>query len=175
MAQGTGHVLVDTEVAVLRAGGDYRLLLTHPVAADTYLFDIVGVPSDRPTRYTVQVAESMHIDLPADCNSDEALDRYFWRFMNHSCDPTAVIRGRGVYSLRALDAWSEVTFNYNTTEYDMAEPFRCRCGSGDCQRLVRGFRHLSSTEQQRLRPHLADHLRSLLDPGVAVQPPLTAA
>jgi len=50
-----------------------------------------------------------------------------------------------------------------TTEYDMAEPFACHCGSPRCFGTIRGFKHLTEDERERLRPFLAPHLASLLD------------
>jgi len=58
--------------------------------------------------------------------------------MNHSCDPNTRIRGRDLIALRDIQPWEDVTFNYNTTEYAMAEAFRCRCGSPGCAGEIRG-------------------------------------
>jgi SET domain-containing protein len=147
-----------SSVAVVRAGGEYRLIANRPVVAGEHLFSIVGEQSGRPTKYTVQVGRGVHIDVPAEYGFEAILDLFYWRFMNHGCAPTVAIRGREVVALRAIDFGQEITFNYNTTEYDMAEPFACRCGSDRCAGLVRGFRHLPADERARLRPWLADHL-----------------
>ena len=85
--------------------------------------------------------------------------------MNHACEPNAAIRGRGVAAIRPISAGEEVTFDYNTTEYDMAAPFACRCGSQRCRGQIRGFKHLPSGEREKLRPALAGHLRPHLEPG----------
>jgi hypothetical protein len=63
-----------------------------------------------------------------------------------------------VISLKPVEFGQDITFNYNTTEFDMAEPFACRCGSARCAGRVQGFRHLSGEERRRLRPWLAAHL-----------------
>ncbi|MFD9961917.1 SET domain-containing protein-lysine N-methyltransferase [Amycolatopsis sp. NPDC058986] len=150
-------------VGVLREAGEYRLVVTQPVAAGTCLFTIGGEVTGTPTRYTVQVGAGEHIDVPPDCGNDEVQDLFSWRFMNHSCEPTVEIRGRKVFSVRAIGPWQEITFNYNTTEYEMVEPFACRCGAASCQEQIRGFRFLPAAERERLRPWLAGHLLSILD------------
>ena len=175
MVHGNGNVMLLSRVAVVRSGGDYRLVLTAPVPANECLFELVGVSVTVPTRYSVQVGTAEHLDLPPGCLPEEVLDRYFWRFMNHSCDPSAAVRDRRVLSRRPLAAWSEVTFNYNTTEYDMAEPFECRCGSMACQGTVRGFRYLPDAQRRWLSPWLASHLRAVLDPIGAAGSPTVAS
>ncbi|MBP2328387.1 hypothetical protein JOF56_008772 [Kibdelosporangium banguiense] len=148
-------------VAVVRADREYRLVANRPIVAGERLFAIVGEASMRPTRYTVQVGPATHVDVPEEYDFEAVLDRFYWRFMNHSCDPTVAIRGRAVFGLKPIDFGQEITFDYNTTEYDMAEPFTCRCGAEACAGLVRGYRYLSDEDQARLRPRLATHLLSL--------------
>ena len=158
-------------VGVMRVGGEYRLVATRPVPADTRLFTIDGQMVDAPNRFTVQVGAAAHIDVPSGFSSDEIQDRFSWRFMNHSCDPTVAIRGRDVYSIGPLEPWHEITFDYDTTEYEMAEPFECHCRAPECRGRIGGFRFLAPAERQRLRPWLADHLLPALDrePGAEEQ------
>jgi SET domain len=167
----TGH---GSPTAVLRAHAAYQLVLTEHVCAGSRLFRIEGELTHTPTRYSVQVDQDLHIDIPSGYAPDETLDRFYWRFTNHSCEPNAVVCGRDMYARICIEPWQQITFNYNTTEYDMAEPFDCLCGSDICEKTVRGFRWLSPTAQQRLHPMLAGHLRSMLD-GVPAQPVIPQA
>jgi hypothetical protein len=148
-------------VGVMRAEGSYRLIAIRPIGAGARLFRIEGERTHRPSRYSVQIGEHLHIDLGRGHSREEILDRYYWRFMNHSCEPNTLIRDQDVIATRDIEPWADVTFNYNTTEYDMAEPFRCHCGSPRCGGDIRGFKHLSPAERERLRPALAPHLRRL--------------
>jgi hypothetical protein len=152
-------------VGVVRADGAYRLVAVRPVAAGACLFRIEGEKTHQPTRYSIQIGRDLHIDLAVKRSSDEIFDRYYWRFMNHSCDPNTLVRGEEVIACRDIEPWTEVTFNYNTTEYDMAEPFDCRCRSPRCGGTIRGFKHLTPKERERLGPTLAPHLVCLLRPG----------
>jgi len=149
-------------VGVIRARGAYRLIALQPLAAGATLFQLEGERRPRATRYSVQMGENLHLDVSGEHSSEEILDRYFWRFMNHSCDPTAMIRNRDVITLRDITPWTDITFNYNSTEYDMAEPFACHCGSAQCLGDIRGFKHLLSMERERLRPLLAPYLSEIL-------------
>ena len=54
-----------------------------------------------------------------------------------------------------------MTFNYNTTEWEMAEPFSCGCGSENCLGTIQGLKHLTISQRERLgfvAPHLSRHV-----------------
>ena len=87
----------------------------------------------KPSRTSIQVGKDKHIES------------YEGGFINHHCDSNAEIRihedfiGRNLSnrtqpSLVALvvakkDIWpgDEITFDYETTETELAEPFKCDC------------------------------------------------
>ena len=149
-------------VGVVRAAGEYRLIAVKNIIAGKRLFRIEGEKTHRPSRYSIQIGENLHLDLGKEHSLEEILNRYFWRFMNHSCDPNTLIHSQEAIALRAIEPWEDVTFNYNTTEYDLAEPFVCRCGHLRCLGKIRGFSHLTPYERERLRPFLAPYLKPLL-------------
>ena len=152
-------------MAVARTGEDFRLLASRPIVAGERILFMEGETSRTPTRHSLQIGEELHLDLVGPHALEEVLDRYRWRFLNHSCDPNTVVRGRELFALRAIGPWEELTYHYATTEFDMAEPFPCRCGSPACLGEIRGFRHLPPSEQRRLQPLLAEHLRRRLEEG----------
>jgi hypothetical protein len=158
-----------TRTAVIRTAGEYKLVAVEPVDENMHLFRLEGELTSTPTRYTVQIDDSTHIDLPGECRFEDVLDRLFWRFMNHSCEPNTVIRGRDVISLKRIEPWQEINFHYATTEYSMAEPFECRCGSSRCEGVIRGFQYLSVAGREQLRPLLSPYLLSILD-GHTLEP-----
>jgi hypothetical protein len=151
-------------VRVAGSAGDFRLVAARRIARGEVLFQIEGVRTRRPTRYSVQIGARLHIDLGPGHSTDEILNRYFWRFMNHACEPSAWIRDQEVIALQSIRSGEDVTFDYNSTEYDMAEPFACRCGSRHCLGEIRGFRHLTPARRELLRPYLAPHLVRYLEP-----------
>ncbi len=87
-------------------------------------------------------------------------------FFNHSCDPNMALRLSSHYdfvALREIQPGEEITWNYLTTEYDLAErgeDFRCYCQAERCVGSVRGFRYLTPEQQKELLPLLSPFLRT---------------
>jgi hypothetical protein len=80
---------------------------------------------------SVQVGENNHIEL----NSELV-------FCNHSCDPNAVF-DMGKFEVRVhegkeLKKGDKITFFYPSSEWDMAQPFECGCGSEKCLGTIKG-------------------------------------
>ena len=123
-----------------------------------------GELSNKPSRTSIQLDEDTHVNAPAGTSPEEAMRRHPFIFLNHSCDPSAVQRGRELFALRAVEPGEEVTFDYQASEYEFAEPFNCHCASPSCVgEEVRGFRYLSSAEREQRRPKLSPHLLEKLD------------
>ena len=168
---GSDPVVTSARLSVARLDGEYHVVAVRPFKPGEVLLVIEGERRERPSRHSIQVGWDVHIDAGIGDDLETLLDRSPWHFLNHSCDSNIMVRGRELVAIRHIRAGVEVTFNYNTTEYDMACPFTCRCGSLFCT----GFKHLSHAGQQRLWPLLSEHLRSLLDkiPDRRPQPVLT--
>lgn len=150
----------NSEIVAVEVGPNgRRLVAIRPIASGTRLFTITGRESGTPTRYSVQVTATLHLDQ--DCARDEhdVVQRYFWRYLDHDCDPSAVIREREVIAIRDIEVGDGVTFDYNTTEYDMASPFQCHCSSAHCVGVVRGARHLTAAQRKRVARWLPAYLR----------------
>ena len=146
-------------VGVLVEQSERRLVTTLAIPEGTVLFRIEGHETRVPTKYSLQVGEDLHLDQRGARDANDRVRRFFWRYMNHACDPTTVIRDREVVARRDIAALEGVTFDYNLTEYDMAEPFACRCGSAHCVGTVRGARHLTPAQRARVEKDLPDYLR----------------
>ena len=161
---GNALPLPISQVAVVGSPDSYGVIALRPIAVGEVLFRVEGVITDRPSRYSVQIDDERHIDLEPGMPLDEIQARYPWRFVDHSCDPNATLDGLEFRALRPIAAGESVTYNYNTTEFDMAAPFSCQCGVETCSGRIRGFAHLPTPAQTRLRPWLAPHLRRRLQP-----------
>ena len=157
------------EGTVLRCGSELvgilvqpdhrRLIALRDVARGACLFRMTGRESTSPTKYSVQLSLTLHLD--PDCAHDEreVAGRYFWRYLDHACEPTTRIRDREVIAVRDIAEGEGVTFHYCTTEYDMASPFACHCGSPRCMGMIRGARHLTPAQRLDLEDWLPDYLR----------------
>jgi hypothetical protein len=152
---------VDPRLAVQRAAGQFQVVALAPIAAGEVLLYVNGRVVDRPSRYSVQIGAHEHVDPPVPDDLADDMDRHAWRFLNHSCAPNAALRGRTLVALRDIGRGDEITFDYATTEYEMAAPFPCGCGAPACRGVIRGFRHLSAAQQRAVAPCLAPHLLAL--------------
>lgn len=157
---GTLLVTSCQNVGVLVEATQRRLVATAPIAAGSVIFTLVGRETRVATRYSIQVGPEMHLDSD-DLPTDEARvrDRY-WMYLNHSCEPSAWIRGLSVIALRDIAPGEGVTFDYNATEQSMAEPFDCHCGTAACVGRVAGYAHLDDASRNRITPYLSEYLRA---------------
>lgn len=61
-------------------------------------------------------------------------------FMNHSCQPNCVVMGRTrIVALRRIEPGEEVSFDYSTNVGWEGFSMRCKCGEGDCRKVVRSY------------------------------------
>jgi len=146
-------------VGVLVTQEGRRLIAIAPIAAGRRVFLIDGRETATPTRYSIQVSRTLHLDQECAHDVQEMVRRYYWRYMDHDCDPSTLIRNRSVIARRDIEVGEGVTFNYNTTEYELAEPFRCRCESALCVGVVRGARYMTPPQRALVSGWLADYLR----------------
>ena len=147
------------DVSVVSIHGAHGVLARRCFSPGEMILQLKGELRSQPDRYTIQLDDDLHIASDATGPGG----RPSWRYINHACEPNTYVRGRELLAAHAVLSGDELTFNYNTTEYDMASPFNCHCGSPQCAGQICGFRHLADAEKQRLRPLLAPHLLRRLD------------
>jgi len=87
------------------------------------------------TYLTVQTGVDRHITLKPE----------FLQYINHSCSPNVFFNTTTMelVCLQAMQPGDEFTFFYPSTEWEMAQPFVCNCGSAACLQLINGASHLS--------------------------------
>ena len=146
-------------VGVLVQDGHRRLVAVDEIARGTPLFRITGRETVTASKYSLQVAATLHLDQDCARGELDLVRRYFWRYLDHACEPTTRILDREVIAVRHIAEGEGVTFHYCTTEYDMSSPFDCHCGSVRCMGVIRGARHLTPAQRRRLAKWLPDYLR----------------
>lgn len=151
-------------VRVERRGACLSTVAAADLAEGTGILFVDGDVVECPDRYSVQIGPNQHVGAGDVGETDGSSGRRPWRFLNHSCRPNAVLRGRVLVALRAIAAGEDVTFDYEANEYAMAEPFLCNCGAPACRGWIRGYRHLSPEQRRSLAPLVAPWLR---DAGAA--------
>ncbi|MDE3253618.1 MAG: SET domain-containing protein [Bacteroidota bacterium] len=104
-------------------------------AGDTLASFAAGKIVETPTYLTVQVGHQKHI----------LLDPEFLQYINHSCDPNVFFdtTEMKLVALKNIQPGDEIVFFYPSAEWDMAQPFACYCGSGNCIHQISGAAHLS--------------------------------
>lgn len=92
---------------------------------------------------SIQISRTEHAELHSDL-----------LYVNHSCAP-ALVFDMGAMAVRvapdrALAAGDELTFFYPSSEWEMAQPFACRCGAGEgvCKGWIAGARDMG---RERMR------------------------
>ncbi|MGH9932330.1 MAG: SET domain-containing protein-lysine N-methyltransferase [Pyrinomonadaceae bacterium] len=146
-----------TKVRVRRVNGAYALITDRAITADEVVFALEGEITEHPSKYSVQIGKHKHLEpLSHDPSDVKSLIHFF----NHGCDPSTRINFEDltVRALRDLEPGEEVTFNYNATEYEMANPFNCHCNSKNCLGYISGFKHLTMNRQMELISQLAPYL-----------------
>ncbi|KAI9896429.1 hypothetical protein N3K66_008601 [Trichothecium roseum] len=105
------------------------------------------------TYATVQMAKDQHLML----NSDLL-------YINHSCEPSLIFDMDSLNVLagpKGLQPGDELTFFYPSTEWSMAQPFACLCGTPSCKRTIAGAGQMSPTQLEG--NWLSGHIRRLLE------------
>ena len=94
-----------------------------------------GEVHSKPSYLTVQVGIDKHIMLQPE----------HLQYINHSCEPNVFFdtSSMEVVAVREIQEGDEMTFFYPSTEWDMAQPFACLCGTASCLGQIRGAAHIA--------------------------------
>lgn len=143
--------------------GDQRTLVAAaPVDSGTEIYRVPRL-SDfvlrRAGTHTVQVSSEEHLDFST-AHPAAALT-------HHECEPNGdlVVTADAVLFVarRDITTGEILSFDYNTTEWFMATPFECRCGSDICVGTVGGFKLLSPERRAKISPRCSSVVRKFAD------------
>ena len=127
------------------------------IAAGETILKAWGPRLPQRSRHTMQVDVDTHI-MP-----DGVMV-----LVRHSCEPTCGVLVRAnereieVRALRPIQAGEEITFDYNTFEYELdlgGGP--CLCGAAKCRGRVPGYKHVAAEVRARYGEYVAEYLRVL--------------
>lgn len=106
-----------------------------------------------PNQLSLQLNEHIHITLLPFC----------LRYTNHSCAPNVFFdtENKQLIALERIETHDELCFFYPSTEWQMATPFDCACGSDSCIQVIAGANALS--EKQRAGYLFNQHIYRLFD------------
>ena len=127
------------------------------LAAGETILRAWGPQLPKRTRHSMQVDVDTHI-LP-----DGVVV-----LLNHSCDPNCGLLIRSgvkeieAKALRPIQAGEELTFDYETFEYEIEHlTGPCLCGSKKCRGRLTGYSHLPAEVKARYGEFIAEYLRAL--------------
>lgn len=101
-----------------------------------FTFDQLPTPYNEVEDHYVQIGKDLYMG-PSGGEDD---------LFNHSCDPNAglKINGKEVFliAIKDIEKGEEIVWDYSTTmdedEFEMA----CNCGSKNCRKIIKDFKHL---------------------------------
>lgn len=73
------------------------------------------------------------------------------KFLNHSCSPSAGMRGITIISLRDIKEGEEITVDYSTIEGDSRWEMPCDCGNSNCRKIIRSVEYLTPEQFKAIR------------------------
>ncbi len=145
------------ETLAIKTENKFRTLVTKQPYSKGDV--ICSMPSenimDKPNRFTVQVTKEKHTHVGK------------LAALNHSCDPNVILDTEHMLMIarRDIAKGEELFFFYPSTEWEMAAPFICLCGSANCIHVVAGARFLpfSTLEHHYLTRHIREMIIELLN------------
>jgi hypothetical protein len=128
-------------------------LLRSFKAGETICAFSAGEVFPKPTWLTVQTGDDRHITLLP----------MRLQYINHSCDPNVFFDTTNMVLvvLKSMKDGEEMTFFYPSTEWEMAQPFTCHCGSEQCLGLINGASGMDPAVLGRYK--LTDYIQNKLD------------
>jgi hypothetical protein len=140
-----------------------RSLAAFTAGEDIVRFGAATV-RNRPSRMTVQVSEHEHVDLVPG----------FLQLINHGCEPNVAfdVERWMLVALRPIAVGDALLFFYPSTEWAMASPFECLCGSARCLGRVAGASQVPAgvLGAHRLAPHIARLVQRQIGTGLGASP-----
>ena len=149
-------------VEVRTNNGFNGVFAVRDISRGERLIPVRGIMRTVPTRYSIQVGKSLHIDA--------GVENPPWMFLNHGCDPNVgfLEDDRCFTALRNIRSGEEIRFNYLTTEWEMAEPFACHCGAEGCFGWIAGFKNLDHASQIKLIDSTAGYIKEMYSEGAII-------
>lgn len=83
-----------------------------------------------------------------------------WRYINHSCNPNAGLKGKvTVVAMKNISKDEQITIDYSITEDDPYWKMRCNCGQKNCRKIIRSVKFLSPSLFKKYKEYIPKFLR----------------
>lgn len=81
------------------------------------------------------------------------------RFTNHSCNPNSGIKNKiELVAMRNIKKDEEITVDYDTFDYGTLGTFKCKCGSKNCRKIIRGYKYLPEKLKKKYKGYISEYL-----------------
>ena len=124
-----------------------NVLLNNSSRQKSLLAAVSFAPGDVVCRFDADITQSYatYLTVQTGANRHITLMPGFLQYINHSCAPNVFFNTASMelVCLQPMQPGDEFTFFYPSTEWEMAQPFVCNCGSTGCLQLINGASHLS--------------------------------
>lgn len=149
-------MFVSGKIEVRESNKGKSLFTKEEIKKDEKILEFEKKFQKNVTETSMQIDENLH----QESKNLTALEN----FLNHSCEPNGYIDFKDLTfrALRNIKKGEELTFNYNTSDWDMGEGFDCKCGSKNCLHKIKGFKILTIIQKNKLEPLLSPFLKKKL-------------
>ena len=113
-------------LGVVQLGPQHAGVIAYDIfKKGSVVYEFEGEVIEEPSRTSIQSYDDIHLED----------DLKIASFINHKCKPNTRIeklgkkRGRKIkfIALKNIEIGEQITFDYNTTEYKIFNPFKCDC------------------------------------------------
>lgn len=85
-----------------------------------------------------------------------------YKFLNHSCSPTAGFKGRvTLVALRNMKEGEEITIDYSMVEGDPNWKMKCMCSEKNCRKVIRSVQFMSEDQFEKYLPYIPTYFKNL--------------
>ena len=112
-------------------GNHKGIFSTEPYEIGQWIYTFNPHYIEQPTRTSIQYNNKHFKD---EMEQYKHFEDDMGQYLNHHCEPNTVIvsdvsddRGIHLIAIDIINKDDEITFDYNTTESKLTNPFRCKC------------------------------------------------
>ena len=83
-------------------------------------------------------------------------------YLNHSCDPTAGIRGKNtIVAIKPLKKGEEVTIDYALSETFPLWHMKCSCKSKNCRKVVKPYQDMADLRKRKYIKYTSKYIKDM--------------
>jgi len=84
------------------------------------------------------------------------------KYLNHSCNPNAGIRGSvTMVAIKNINEGEEITVDYSIIEGDHMWEMECKCGEKNCRKIIRSVQFLSERQFKKYLPYVPKYFQEI--------------